>query len=246
MSGARALVVGLVAVSSMTLAACGTGGQGSGDWREGEQRGPWTLVFDGYGEASGDADRVRLGPRVAADHDVTHGALAVDATAPADVRMTGTVTTVEQLREGTPNPWEVGWMLWRYTDPDHFYALAVKPNGWELSKQDPAYPGKQRFLASGDTPVHPTGRGYRVEIVAVGPTMTVRVDDTVLATVTDGERPYLTGGVGLYTEDAVVDFTRVRTERTATLPAWATVPVPASTGSGRGGASGPTGTGSTS
>lgn len=29
-----------------------------------------------------------------------------------------------------------------------FYALCLKPNGWEVSKQDPAYKGGQRFLKS--------------------------------------------------------------------------------------------------
>ena len=63
-----------------------------------------------------------------------------------------------------PNPWEVGWLLWCFSpDPTHpydpsptsnsnfrFYALTLKPNGWEVSKQDPAYPGGQRFLKSND------------------------------------------------------------------------------------------------
>lgn len=61
-----------------------------------------------------------------------------------------------------PNPWEVGWLLWCFSpDPTHpydpsptsnsnfrFYALCLKPNGWEVSKQDPSYKGGQRFLKS--------------------------------------------------------------------------------------------------
>lgn len=61
-----------------------------------------------------------------------------------------------------PNPWEVGWLLWCFSpDPTHpydpsptsnsnfrFYALTLKPNGWEVSKQDPSYKGGQRFLKS--------------------------------------------------------------------------------------------------
>lgn len=63
-----------------------------------------------------------------------------------------------------PNPWEVGWLLWCFSpDPTHpydpsptsnsnfrFYALTLKPNGWEVSKQDPSYKGGQRFLKSND------------------------------------------------------------------------------------------------
>ena len=67
-----------------------------------------------------------------------------------------------QNPESKPNPWEVGWLLWCFSpDPTHpydpsptsnsnfrFYALCLKPNGWEVSKQDPSYKGGQRFLKS--------------------------------------------------------------------------------------------------
>lgn len=245
----------VLAAVLLPLAACGTSGgdssprpsDGAEAWSEGGQRGVWTLVYSGYGVASADVgketgDHIRLGPTAAADHDITHGALAVHPEAPADVRLTGRVTTERQRREGTPNPWEVGWFLWRYTDPDHFYALALKPNGWELSKQDPAYPGRQRFLASGDTPTYAVGSTHEVEIVAVGDTTTVRVDGRALGTVTDTERPYRDGGVGLYTEDAVVDFADVRAEAAASMPTWAPPAVVGATGRGVG--AGPaTGTG---
>lgn len=66
--------------------------------------------------------------------------------------------------DSKPNPWEVGWLLWCFSpDPTHpydpsptsnsnfrFYALCLKPNGWEVSKQDPSYRGGQRFLKSND------------------------------------------------------------------------------------------------
>jgi hypothetical protein len=66
--------------------------------------------------------------------------------------------------DSKPNPWEVGWLLWCFSpDPTHpydpsptsnsnfrFYALCLKPNGWEVSKQDPSYKGGQRFLKSND------------------------------------------------------------------------------------------------
>ena len=69
-----------------------------------------------------------------------------------------------QNPDSKPNPWEVGWLLWCFSpDPTHpydpsptsnsnfrFYALCLKPNGWEVSKQDPSYQGGQRFLKSND------------------------------------------------------------------------------------------------
>lgn len=67
-----------------------------------------------------------------------------------------------QNPDSKPNPWEVGWLLWCFSpDPTHpydpsptsnsnfrFYALCLKANGWEVSKQDPSYKGGQRFLKS--------------------------------------------------------------------------------------------------
>ena len=55
-------------------------------------------------------------------------------------------------------------MLWRYTDNEHFYSFIVKPDGWELAKQDATYPGKQRFLAYSYARSFPTGAAYRVRV----------------------------------------------------------------------------------
>lgn len=88
--------------------------------------------------------------------------------------LSANIVTIAQLRnkdntpptpqnpDSRPNPWEVGWLLWCFSpDPTHsydpsptsnsnfrFYALCLKPNGWEVSKQDPSYKGGQRFLKS--------------------------------------------------------------------------------------------------
>lgn len=179
-------------------------------WSDGSRHGRWQVVFTGFGQVGGDDETVTLAPKAAADHDITHGALVVDHQVPIDLRLSATVTTTEQLRVGgTPNAWEVGWVLWRYTDPDHFYAIALKPNGWELSKQDPAYPGKQRFLASGTSPTFAVGRPHTLEVTHVGPTVTVAADGRHLTTFTDTERPYRSGGLALYTEDARVTFSDI-------------------------------------
>lgn len=91
--------------------------------------------------------------------------------------------------DSKPNPWEVGWLLWCFSpDPTHpydpsptsnsnfrFYALTLKPNGWEVSKQDPSYKGGQRFLKSNDAkdprkfPPHNTEQNQTTEHIAVNP-----------------------------------------------------------------------------
>lgn len=167
----------------------------------------WTVVFTGFGTVTTDDGAVELTPRSAASPDDTHAGLVRSTESFLDADFEVTVRTETQVRRGTPNAWEVGWVLWNLRDNDHFYAVALKPNGWEVSKQDPAYPGRQRFLVTGDDRVFPVGRDYRVRVHQDWPRMTVSVDGEPLATVVDDERPYRGGYLGLYTEDARVRFT---------------------------------------
>ena len=143
-------------------------------------------------------------PRTAAD---THAALVVSHQRYGDFFARVSLRTSSQLRKPDPNPWEVGWLLWHYTDKDHFYALTLKPTGWELSKQDASYPGGQRFLASGLAPQFPVGQQHTIGIVQVGSDITVSADDQLLARARDDVQPYLTGAIGLYVEDAQATFT---------------------------------------
>lgn len=177
----------------------------------------WRLVFDGYGTAACEGPTIALSPAAATSAAETHAALATSRTVAVEAgRVTtgqATLLTDEQLRQDDdPNPWEVAWLLWSYQDNDHFYALVLKPNGWEVSKQNPAYPGNQQFLASGSTPVFAVGRSYQVTLqvdttASDKMTVTIAVDGEHLATVTDSDSPYRAGPVGAYTEDATVEVT---------------------------------------
>lgn len=180
-------------------------------WQEGEVNGPWRLAYHGYGSVSYGDDTVRLAPMASSQPDETHASLVTSRTTYRHIDVTTLMRTDTQLRTGTaPNPWESAWLLWHYTDDLHFYALALKPNGWELSKEDPAYPGAQRYLATGSSPAFPIGSTARVRVRQSGATIRVDVDGRPLVTYTDRERPYGAGSVGLYTEDAAVTFSRVR------------------------------------
>ena len=180
----------------------------------------WEIIFDGYGEASCSEGLLRLKPTSADSQDKTHAGLATSTTVEIEAggvqTIHTTMTTVRQLREdGEPNAWEVAWLLWNYTDNNHFYALALKPNGWEVSKQDPAYPGGQRFLASGKTPTFPLGSKHTVTVTPIDDEagFLVSANGKDLAKVVDKERPYKKGRVALYTEDAAVTFSDIRTGR---------------------------------
>lgn len=183
-------------------------------WEDETVHGPWLSVYDGFGTnqvvVTNGNKVLAQAPRASLLPDETHASLVVTRKSFEDVVLRVRLKTVAHLRTILPNPWETAWVLWNYTDDEHFYYLALKPNGWELGKEDPAYPGAQRFLATGSSPVFPIGKWYRVRIRQVGATIDVSVDGEHLVSFTDGERPYRQGAVGLYNEDADVRFDAVR------------------------------------
>jgi hypothetical protein len=204
----RVTTVGLV-----VLLAALAAGMPDGDnrpWQDGSRHGPWTAVFNGYGEIRPDGDGLLLSPKAPAAAQNTHAALVVTDRSYGDVAISVRLKTERQLRRPNPRAWEVGWVLWHYAGEGRFYALALKPAGWELSKQDPRYPGGQRFLASGRTPTVPVGSWHRIGIVLVGDQIDVAADGRHLARYTDRSAPYRTGALGLYTEDARVRFTDIQ------------------------------------
>jgi hypothetical protein len=206
---AATAVVLACAVSGAVAADSGTAGNGPAR--------PWRSVFTGYGTTSitGSTTQlaVTLQPTRTESRKVTHSALVVSASPYRDFVATLRVRTLQQLRHsvaGPPNPWEVGWVVWHYTSNQHFYALTLEPTGWELSQQDPAYPGGERFLASGRTPVFRVGVTHTVGIVQIGNRMTVSADGRMLTRFADTQQPYMAGAFGFYSEDAQVRFDHIR------------------------------------
>lgn len=184
-------------------------------WPEGGTVGGWRVVYSGYGrvavERSGERRVLRLRPKAGTEPDETHAALVRTRRSFGDSQTAVDLRTVRQLRTGSPaNPWESAWLLWHYTDSRHFYYLAFKPNGWELGKADPAYPGGQRFLATGSSPAFPVGSGHHVRVRQVAGHIAAWVDGHRLTVFVDTERAYLAGAVGIYTEDAEIEAAGVR------------------------------------
>lgn len=104
------------------------------------------------------------------------------------------------------------------------YYFALKTDGWELGKLDQGVfvnTGGQRYLATGTDVTFPVGYTWHdVVIVQQLDTITVTVDGNQLVQFTDGpgsggspawsahpdQEVYRSGSVGLYTEDARVQF----------------------------------------
>lgn len=183
---------------------------------DGSSLGVWTVVFGGYGcvrpEARDGGAWFALAPQPVEHPDETRGSLVVGPSQRSAFLLSLRLVTDRPLRTGSPpNPWETAWVVWDYIDNEHFYYAVLKPNGWEIGKRDPAYPGGQRFLATGASPRYPTGEWYRmvVERTAVSGQTTLSADGVILAALVDHERPYTGGRIGFYTEDAAVRFSDV-------------------------------------
>ena len=186
-------------------------------WRDGERYGQWRVEYAGYGTTTilseNGRHQLSMSPRVANDAGTTHGGLVTTLTQFEDIDLTAELRTERQLRQQAPNPWEVAWLVWHYTDDNHFYSVVLKPNGWELGKEDPAYPGSQRYLATGSTPSFPVGTPHTVRVRQVGNEISVWANGKLLTRYRDTERPYRMGRIGLYTEDAHVYFDSVVVRR---------------------------------
>ena len=187
------------------------------DWPDGTRHGRWLAVFDGFGATtsagSGAKQAITLSPKRTRGKEETHAALVVTTARYRDFVVTARVRTEQQLREGAagpPNPWEVGWFVWHYQSNREFYALTLGPSGWALSKQDPHYPGGQRFLATGNSPKFVVGKTHTAGVVQVGRRITVSGDGRMLTNFTDTERPYDRGAFGLYAEDSTSIFDRIK------------------------------------
>ena len=188
-------------------------------WKEGSTHGNWFVNFNGGGDVGIESDTTLPGgskmvhfqkPKASTVADETHASLVTSIQAMGDFNLFIKMKTLQQLRTPTPNPWETAWVVWHYTDNDHFYYFTLKTNGWEIGKRDPAYTGGQKFLKTGSTPKVIVGSFADVNIKQTGATITIVVNGSELATFADTERPYFTGKLGLYNEDAYVHFDNVK------------------------------------
>lgn len=216
--GLLALAATLLGAADAVPAAADPAGTGRlcAPWREATVRAGLYLEYDGYGRACTYQHAGqwvwRLSPRPARAPAETHAALALTTTPYADVQLKVRARTLHQLRRPTPNPWEVAWVVWHYTDDNHFYYLVPKPNGWELGKVTPGYRGNQRYLATGEQS-YALHRWHTIEIRQVADTIIASVNGHRLITFRDRENPYLGGRAGLYNEDATTDFTNLQVRK---------------------------------
>lgn len=183
------------------------------NWAQSSAHGNFFVDFNGQGVVSivgNDTNhRINLKPKASTVATETHAALVTTLNSWGDLDVSVTMNTDQQLRTGTaPNPWEVGWLLWHFTDNDHFYYFMLKPNGWELGRRDPSGQGGQIFLQTGDYPRITVPATNVIRVRQVGNEIGVYVDGVQVAYYVDTNiaGAYLSGKVGFYTEDARARF----------------------------------------
>ncbi len=180
---------------------------------DGTTFGQWTSTYNGYGctqiKTASSQTYLDESPKASTSASETHASLVLGQSHSGPIAFNTLLTTFKQLRTGSaPNPWEVAWVVWNYTDDNHFYYFTPKTNGWELGKEDPAYPGSQRFLADSSSPSYPIGPWYKISIFQDSNNkISAYVNDQLITTFTDTQTPYTSGRPGFYNEDSHVGFT---------------------------------------
>jgi hypothetical protein len=185
-------------------------------WAEGSSYGNWLDQFNGFGTTqvvTSTNPRLQEKPKASTSASETHGALVTSTQSFPDFDASLKMKTVSQLRTGSaPNPWEMAWALWHYQSGNAFYYLILKTTGWEVGKEYVNTSGLQDqcFLSTGSAPTFALNTFYTIRIKQVANAITVWVNGSQLTSFTDasscGVSPYTSGSLGLYTEDAQVQF----------------------------------------
>lgn len=195
----------------------------------GVKNGAWVEEHNGYGGVG--VGKLKNGtkilyqsPQPSKSSGETHSSLVLSKSEFKTSKIRLRSRVVKQLRTPKPNPWETAWLLWNYKNNHRFYYFNLKTEGWELGKvdnrkKDPKgpsclwpeylncfYPGAQRFLKTGSWPRTKVGVWDKVTVSQEVNVISVYVAGKRVVKYRDFIDPYYSGRVGLYSEDAFVQF----------------------------------------
>ena len=140
----------------------------------------------------------------------TESALVLTTQEFEDFKLSVDVRTDKQTRQNNaPNPWEVGWVIWKWNDNNNFYYFLLRTDGAEAGKYDGGVnPVDQRILKTSSSFKASIGEWMHWDIIAKGNHITVIVDGTTVFDF-DDTSSFNSGTIGLYSEDAEVSFDNV-------------------------------------
>ncbi|MGD0329693.1 MAG: DUF1080 domain-containing protein [Nitrososphaeria archaeon] len=101
--------------------------------------GLWTCQYAGYGETGVTTVNGKnvffIEPQAPTSPSVGHAGLVATTLNYANFTANVEVNTASQLRQNSaPNPWEVAWVFFRYTNSENFYYVLFANNDLELGK----------------------------------------------------------------------------------------------------------------
>jgi hypothetical protein len=181
----------------------------------------WQNIYNGGGSSGVKKDAegknvLFMYPKASITDNETHANLVKSTNQFSDFDMIIDVKTVKQLRQNTPpKPWEAAWIFFRFADSFHHYWFVLKSSGVELGKKDcdtcaNSHQG-QIFLYSNDRPSLKVGDWSKWEVKVIGNHISITVNGTQVVDFTDSgmSRKLASGSIGLYDEDANVNFDNV-------------------------------------
>jgi Domain of Unknown Function (DUF1080)/Bacterial Ig domain len=140
----------------------------------------------------------------------TESALVLTTQEFKDFKLSVDVRTDKHTRQNSlPNPWEVGWIIWKWNDNTNFYYFLVKTNGAEVGKYEGGVnPIDQKILKTSPSFEGSIGQLMHWDIIVKGNHITVIVDGITVFDF-DDVSSFDAGTIGLYVEDAEVSFDNV-------------------------------------
>ncbi len=167
----------------------------------------WQIAWTGYGTVRIENGALMEQPKTSITAGETNSSMvrSLQGITWKDYTYELRMNTAAQLRTGSnPNPWEAGWITFRHQENSKFYYFVLKPNGIELGKALGNY--QQAFFVTKESPQLQLGQWVNFRIVLKGANIKVYVNGSLVADYTDTNAPFLTGGIGLYNEDAKVYY----------------------------------------
>lgn len=171
-------------------------------FNDGKKFADWELVYGNASVASNGGNKtLNLSSKPGQDS----ASLILGKTLDKDFTYSGTINSLTQL-SATPKNWETEWIVWNYTDSNHFYYLAPRENGWVLAKRN-GNPNNPEILATG-ADAFPANSPKNFKIERKGNTFEVTINGKKLASVTDNS-PINQGQIGLYTYNSAINIDNI-------------------------------------
>lgn len=177
--------------------------------------GKWVLKYLSGGVAESINGVLHMAPAPSTASNITRASELHTTQIFKNFQLDFNARTNKQLRQNsTPNPWEVFWIFFRYTDEapksNHHMYFYLGINGFEFGKKDnkPTDPTleQQIFLKTGSLPKVRLGVTNHFTIIAQGFHYTIKIDGVTVIDMTDpvvNDPAKMTQGlIGMYAEDS--------------------------------------------